>query len=78
VTHAGNSLYLMEAGMWSTLFAIAVGASVWFSAVSLSVEFNKQRAIFIAAIYKQHDEAGYRQAASNRVSEEQPPGSLFN
>jgi hypothetical protein len=68
----------MEAGMWNTLFAIAVGASVWFSAVSLSVEFNKQRAIFIAAIDKQHDGASYRQALSNRAREEQPPGLLLN
>jgi hypothetical protein len=64
--------------MWNTLFAIAVGASVWFSAASLSVEFNKQRAIFIATIDKQHDEGSYRQASSNRASEEQPPELLLN
>jgi hypothetical protein len=62
----------MEAGMWSTLFAIAVGASVWFSAVSLSVEFNKQRATFLAAIDKPPAEQTYRQATSANVGDAQP------
>ena len=50
--------------MWNTLFAIGIGASVWFSASSLAIELPKQRATFLAAIEKSPTELTYRQATS--------------
>jgi hypothetical protein len=39
--------------MWVTFFALATAASVWLSAASLAVQYNKPRALFNAAIEKQ-------------------------
>jgi hypothetical protein len=39
--------------MWVTFFALSTAACVWLSAVSLAVQYNKQRAVFKAAIETQ-------------------------
>ena len=36
--------------MWVTLFALAVAASVWFSAANLAIQISKERAAFNSAI----------------------------
>jgi hypothetical protein len=64
--------------MWNTMFAIAIAASVWFSAASLAVEFNKQRATFLAAMAKPPAEQTYREAESAKVGDEQQPASRLD
>lgn len=56
--------------MWNTLFAIAIAASVWFSAASLAVEFDKQRSSFLAALDKPAGEQNYRQATSANAGDD--------
>jgi hypothetical protein len=36
--------------MWVTLFALAVAASVWFSAANLAIQLSNERAAFHSAI----------------------------
>ena len=64
--------------MWNTVFAIAIAASVWFSAASLAVEFNKQRTTFLAAVAKPPAEQTYRQARSANTADEQNSASQLN
>jgi hypothetical protein len=45
-----------------------MAASVWFSAARLAVEFDKQRATFVAAAGS--SETPYRQATSGRVDDQ--------
>jgi hypothetical protein len=64
--------------MWNTLFAAGIAASVWFSAASLAVEFNKQRATFLAAIDKPSAGQSYRQATSANLGDDQHGASQLN
>jgi hypothetical protein len=50
--------------MWNTLFAIGIAASVSFSAASLAIELDKQRATFLATIDKPPSEPTYRRTTS--------------
>ena len=64
--------------MWNTMFAMAIAVSVWFSAASLAVEFNKQRATFLAVMDRPPSEQAYRQATSAKVGEEQDRASRLD
>jgi hypothetical protein len=64
--------------MWNTLFATGIAASVWLSAASLAVEFNKQRDAFLAAIDKPPAETTYRQATRANVGDDQHSASQLD
>ena len=64
--------------MWNTLFAIAIAASVWFSAASLAVEFDKQRSSFLAAIDKPAGEQSYREATSANAGDDRHSASQLD
>jgi hypothetical protein len=58
--------------MWVTGFSLAVAAAVWFSAASFAVQFNKERAAFIAAV-ESRPQTPDGQISSAGVGEDQPP-----
>jgi hypothetical protein len=55
--------------MWVTMFALAVAASIWFSAANLAIQLNNERAVFNSAIESRErmPELSNQRLSSNEV-----------
>jgi hypothetical protein len=53
--------------MWTALFPLALAASIWFSAVNLTVQLDKARATMSAASHATYGNVVATNAAGSRL-----------